>query len=124
MTDKTAKRRAHRLGLWAETKARMLLRAKGYHILESRARTAAGEIDIVARRGRVLAFVEVKARATLDAAAAALGPHQRGRIVRAAELWRAPKPWARALDVRFDVVWAGPRGLPRHVPDAWRPGFD
>ncbi|MHC8508008.1 MAG: YraN family protein [Rhodospirillales bacterium] len=124
MTDKSAKQRAQRLGLWAETKARALLRLKGYRILDSRARTKAGEIDIIARRGGVLAFIEVKARATREAAAHALDPRQQDRIVRAAGLWRARRPWSAGFDVRFDVVWAGRRGLPRHVPDAWRPGFD
>ena len=60
--DAAAGRMAHRLGLRAEMLAAMLLRLKGYRILAQRLKTPAGEIDMVARRGRSLAIVEVKAR--------------------------------------------------------------
>jgi putative endonuclease len=111
---------ANRLGRVGEFAAIALLFAKGYQILARNLRTPVGEIDIVARRGRVLVFIEVKSR-TATADLDALGPVQRRRLVRAAEAFRGMRPRLRPLDVRFDLVLAGPWRLPRHVPDAWRP---
>ena len=72
------RRRAWRFGRWAESVSAWHLRARGYRVLARRVRTRAGEIDIVARRGAVLAIVEVKARADLGTAAEALDGRQRG----------------------------------------------
>src|SRR6476469_4579760 len=76
---------AFRTGLSAETRAAAFLMAKGYRILAQRFRTRYGEIDIVARRRNLLTFVEVKARATLDAAAYAVTARQQARIIEAAQ---------------------------------------
>lgn len=78
---------AFRTGLSAETRAAALLMAKGYRILARRFRTPHGEIDLVAKRRNLLAFVEVKARATLDDAAFAVTPRQQARIINAAQAW-------------------------------------
>src|SRR5580693_3963492 len=78
---------AFRTGLSAESRAAAYLMAKGYRILAKRFRTPYGEIDIVARRRNLVAFVEVKARATLDDAAFAVTPRQQGRIIDAAQAW-------------------------------------
>lgn len=75
---------AERLGRLAEAKAAMLLRLKGYRISAQRWKSPAGEIDLIARHGSAVAFVEVKARSSADEALASVGPYQRRRIVQAA----------------------------------------
>lgn len=114
-------RAAHASGLRAETLAGLYLRLKGYRILGRRMKTRLGEIDLVCRRGRVLAFVEVKARGDLVTAAEALQMPQRARLARAAALFVSTRPALAELDMRFDVMLVAPRRLPRHLPDAWRP---
>ncbi|MFQ5985516.1 MAG: YraN family protein [Alphaproteobacteria bacterium] len=111
---------AYRFGLHAEGLCAWRLRLKGYRILARRFRVGAGEIDIVARRGRVVAFVEVKARREAGGEEA-LTPRQRARIVRAAEAFLARRPELAGLDLRFDVMLVRPWGPPRHLCDAWRP---
>jgi putative endonuclease len=111
------------LGKRAEFVAALMLRLKGYTILERRVPAASGgrgEIDIVARRGSVIAFVEVKARADLIAAAEAISPRQRERLMRGAEAYLAARPRLAHLSPRFDAVLAAPGRWPRHVIDAWR----
>ncbi len=112
--------RARRRGRRAETIAALLLRLKGFRILARDLRLRAGEIDIVARRGGVIAFVEVKARRDLAEAAESLRARQRARILRAAGAYLAGRPDLRHLSPRFDAVLIGAVGWPRHVPDAWR----
>ena len=87
-----ARQKAHRLGHAAEWRAVWRLRLAGYSILARRYKTRLGEIDIVARRGNLLAFVEVKARANAGTAADALGSRQFGRVSRAASLFVARHP--------------------------------
>ena len=106
---------AFRTGLSAETQAAAVLIAKGYRILARRFRTPHGEIDIVARRRNLLAFVEVKARANLDDAAYAVTPRQQARIIAAAQGWLAAHPEYGEYDLRFDAVLIAPRRLPRHL---------
>jgi len=96
-----------------------MLRLKGYRILARDVRTPVGEIDIVARRGPVLAFVEVKARRSA-AETDVVGVRQQKRIVRAAEAFLSRHPTLTDLDVRFDIMLANPWALPTHVTDAWR----
>jgi len=114
-----ARLRAWRYGLAAETVCAWWLRLHGYRIVARRYRTPVGEIDLVARRGRVLAFVEVKARGDADALAAP-SPRQRRRIVRAAQAFLQRHRRLAALDARFDVISVAPRRLPAHLPGAWR----
>ena len=86
------RRRAWRFGRRAESLAAWWLRLKGYRILAREFRVPVGEIDLIARRGTILAFVEVKARKTAEAAPDALQPRQQRRIARAAGAflrWRA-----------------------------------
>src|SRR3989442_5670948 len=110
---------AFRLGLSAETRAAALLLAKGYRIVARRWRSPVGEIDLVVRRGRLLAFVEGKARGRFDDAAAAVNERQRRPIVAAAEAWLASHTDEPACDIRFDAVLVAPWRLPRHVPAAF-----
>ncbi|MGE5546583.1 MAG: YraN family protein [Solirubrobacterales bacterium] len=111
-------------GALAETLAVWWLRLKGYRILARRVvtgrGTGAGEVDIVARRGRLVAFVEVKARGGLTEALEAVTVAQRRRIARGAEAFLAQRPELRGCGVRFDVVLVTPRRFPCHISDAWR----
>ncbi|HEV7603251.1 MAG TPA: YraN family protein [Bradyrhizobium sp.] len=106
---------AFRTGLSAETRAAAWLTAKGYRILAKRFRTPYGEIDIVARRRNLLAFVEVKARASLDEAAYAVTPRNQRRIIDAAQAWLMTHPEHADFELRFDVLLIAPRCLPRHL---------
>jgi len=115
-----ARWRAHRFGLRAESIAALLLRVKGYQVLDRRFSAAGGEIDLVARRGATIAFVEVKARDGLDAAAEAITEAKRRRIGRAARVWLARNPWAAAFNLRGDAVFVAPGRLPRHLAAAYR----
>lgn len=110
---------AFQTGISAESRAAAYLLAKGYRILARRFRTRYGEIDIVARRRNLLAFVEVKARATLDDAAYAITPQQRQRIIAAAEAWLMNHPEHANFDCRFDAILIAPKSLPRHLTAAF-----
>ena len=115
MSAGEARRAAESRGRRAETLAAWFLRLKGYRILARRFRTPAGEIDLIARRGRTIAFVEVKRRATLAEAAEAVTARSRARIARAAGLWLARNPAAAELTLRFDAVLLAPRCWPCHL---------
>jgi putative endonuclease len=106
---------AFRTGLSAESRAAAYLMVKGYRILARRFRTPYGEIDIVARRRNLLAFVEVKARGNLDEAAYAVTPRQQQRIIEAAQAWLMAHPEHADFDMRFDVMLIAPKRLPRHL---------
>ena len=106
---------AFNTGLSAESKAAALLMAKGYRVLAKRFRTPHGEIDIIARKRSLLAFVEVKARATLDDAAYAVTPRQQQRIINAAQGWLTAHPEHAEFELRFDAMLIAPRRLPRHL---------
>jgi putative endonuclease len=110
---------AERRGRGAEALACWYLRLKGWQILARRARVPGGEVDIVARRRRTLAFVEVKARATEDAAALALDEWRLRRVVVAAE--RLAPRYMRARDeVRIDAIFIVPGRWPRHLANVWQ----
>ena len=115
------RRRAYRFGLQAETAASLCLVLKGYRVLARRYRTPAGEIDLIVKRGNLVAFVEVKARRSVADAAEALTPRAEQRIATAADLWLARHPAANGLMMRFDLVLVTPWRLPVHMPDAFRP---
>ncbi len=110
---------AFRLGLSAESRAAMLLVAKGHRIVARRWKTPVGEIDIVARRRRELVFVEVKARDSLDAAAQSVTERGKRRIVAAAEFWLSSHPDDVQRFIRFDVILVTPGKLPRHIANAF-----
>jgi len=110
---------AFRTGISAESRAAAYMVAKGFRILARRWKSPAGEIDIVARRRRLLVFVEVKARNTIDEAAESLQARQQRRIAAAAEAWLAAYPDASIQDLRFDAVLVAPGKLPRHIPAAF-----
>ncbi len=97
---------------------------KGYQVLAFRLKGRGGEIDILARRGRVLAAVEVKRRATLEAAALALGPDQHQRLIRAAQAAARGRPALAGLDLRIDMVTLAPGRFPRHLRGVISMGAD
>ena len=106
---------AFRLGVSAEGRAALFLLAKGYRELARRWKSPVGEIDLVMRRGRMLIFVEVKARGRLEDAAEAVTVRQRQRIAAGAEAWLAAHPEHAGYDMRFDAVLVAPGRLPKHV---------
>ena len=105
---------AERHGRRAERIAALWLRLKGYRILGERVRTPAGEVDIVARRGRMLAFVEVKARGDEVEASAALEPARLRRVARAANLLLG-RYMADCRGARNDALVVSRGRLPRHI---------
>ena len=110
---------AAKRGRGAETLACWYLRLKGWRILARRARVPGGEVDIVARRGRTVAFVEVKARGSSEAAAFALDRYRLRRVAVAAE--RLAQRYVRdGDDVRIDALFVIPGKLPRHLSDVWQ----
>jgi putative endonuclease len=109
-------------GRAAEQCAAAALAAEGWRVLARRVRTPAGELDLVAERAGLLAFVEVKARPSLTEAAFALGPRQQARLMAAAEAWLAANPGHGAAGIRFDVVLVDAAGRMRLIADAFRQG--
>ena len=105
-------RRAENLACWA-------LRLNGWRILAQRARVPGGEVDIVARRGRTVAFIEVKARSN-DAAADLSLDHYRLRRVAVAAERMAPRFARDGDDIRIDAMFVVPGRWPRHLPNVWQ----
>lgn len=104
-------------GVRGETIAALLLRLKGYRVLARRYRAAGGEIDLIAVRGSVVAFVEVKARSLIADAEVAITADKRRRISRAVRHWLGRNGWAVGRTLRCDAIFVGRRALPRHVED-------
>lgn len=118
--DPALRRRATYLrGHRAEWLALVALMLKGYRPLARRVSLAGGEIDLIVRRGRTIAFVEVKARANLDEARAAIGGVKRRRFSRAVRAWVGRHPWSAGLTLRADAVFLGRGAWPEHLPDAF-----
>lgn len=115
------RRKAERDGRRAEQLAAFLLMLKGFSILARRYRTPAGEIDLIAKRGRLLVFAEVKARKTEDGAVEAVIAPARRRIERAARLYLARKGHLAECVMRYDILAVSGFRV-RHKPDAWREG--
>jgi putative endonuclease len=106
-------------GRRAETLAAWWLRLKGWRIVARRARVSGGEVDLVARRGRMVAFVEVKQRRTAEAAAWALDEYRLRRVAVAAQ--KLASRYAReGDDIRIDALFMVPGRLPRHLPNVWQ----
>jgi putative endonuclease len=108
------RRKAERGGRRAERLAAWWLRLKGWRILAIRARTPVGEVDLIARRGRTLAFIEVKARASEAETELALDEYRLRRVVRASEAL-LPRHMREGDIVRIDAIFMTPWRLPRHL---------
>jgi putative endonuclease len=109
---------AERRGRRAETLAAWWLRLQGWRIVARRLRTPVGEVDLVARRGRTITFVEVKARHDEEGLALAIDRQRLVRVARAAEAL-VPRYARSGEDVRIDVILIAPRRLPRHLKNVW-----
>lgn len=109
--------RGRREGRLAEAVAAAWLMLKGYQVLGFRLKTPYGEIDLLARRGRTLAVVEVKRRATVEIALSAVGSKQRERLIRAARAIASRRAGLRQLALRLDLIALAPGRLPRHIPN-------
>ncbi|GJE19235.1 YraN family protein [Methylobacterium marchantiae] len=118
--DAKGRRRATYLrGQSGETFALLAMMLKGYRPLGRRFSANGGEIDLILRRGDTIAFVEVKARASLDAARIAIDAKKQVRFSRAVRAWIARNPRHKAMTFRADAVFVAPRTWPRHLPDAF-----
>lgn len=112
------RRRAERKGRVGETAAAWWLRLKGWRILDRRVRTPVGEVDLIARRPGLVAFVEVKARATAGELDFAIDERRLARVAAAAE-YLAPRYVQPGDDLRIDVVLVAPGRMLRHIENAW-----
>lgn len=110
---------AERRGREAEGLACWYLRLHGWRILARRARVPGGEVDIIARRRRILAFVEVKARSSEEAAAFALDEWRLRRVAVAAERL-APRYMREGDDIRIDALFIVPWRWPKHLANVWQ----
>jgi putative endonuclease len=117
-TPTERRRRAYAFGLRAETLAVFYLRLTGWRILARRFLARGGEIDIVALRGNVLAFVEVKARPTLVEAQFALTPQKARRMSVAARRYISRHAWTMNKVWRGDAIFLAPRRWPLHMKGA------
>lgn len=113
---RAAKRRQH----WAHALAALSLCPSGWRTLDRHWRSKAGELDQVARLGRLIVLIEVKAWNTASEAFDAVSARQWARIARAASSFLAQHLKFANLDARFDVLVVAPGRWPRHIPDAWR----
>lgn len=111
---------AERSGRDGEARAAFWLRAKGWAILDKRVKTPRGEIDLVARRGNCIAFVEVKWRRKGADLHFAIDEHRLARVAAAVECV-AHRYAENGEDIRIDVVLLAPGAFPRHIANAWQP---
>ena len=113
------RKRAERRGRTSEYIAALYLLLKGYRIVALRYRTKAGEVDIIARRGDIVVFVEVKARREEGLAVDAVNFSAQQRIRAASDIWLSRQPDAISLTQRYDIVAVLPGRWPRHFRDAF-----
>ncbi|WP_069188619.1 YraN family protein [Candidatus Terasakiella magnetica] len=117
MMDK--KLNAVRFGQWGEGLACLSLRLKGYKILKRNFRSAVGEIDIIAKKGKTLCFIEVKSRPTERLALECLSARQQKRIILATQAFLSFHPRYSHHTIRFDFFAITPYGWPLHIKNAW-----
>lgn len=119
MAKTSAKKTAYRKGFIAEYIAAFFLLLKGYRICELRHKTKLGEIDIIARKGDLSVFVEVKARKSVQSGLDAVSYASQSRIRDASDLWLAKQKDAHRLSQRYDIIVIVPRRFPAHFLDAF-----
>jgi putative endonuclease len=120
MITKSDRQRRDATGRRAEFISAWFLRLKGYRVLARRFKTPVGEVDLIAKRASVIAFIEVKARPSAAAAMQSVSARQRRRIARAALVFLQKRPDLAENQLRFDLMLVTPGRLPRHITDAWR----
>jgi len=119
--NKKRKQKTYLRGIYAERLAGLWLQMKGYHIAARRFETCFGEIDIIARRGNVIAIVEVKARPTIEEAMEAVKKASEKRFDNAANVFLARQPDRKKLRLRYDLIAISPWKLPRHIESFFQP---
>ncbi|WP_033072883.1 YraN family protein [Sphingopyxis sp. MWB1] len=107
-------------GRKAERRAAWWLRLHGWRILGERLRVSVGEVDLVARRGRVVAFIEVKWRDRAGDLDFSIDARRLRRVAAAAEML-APRFARAGDDIRIDAMLLAPGRLPRHLVHVWQP---
>jgi putative endonuclease len=115
-----ARQKAWRFGQLGETIACWMLRLKGYRILATRFKVPVGEVDIIAKRGDLLVFVEVKSRRARGPVEQPVSPKQQKRITRAARAYVQHNQALAGHDMRFDLILVRRWALPLHIMGAWR----
>lgn len=113
-SDTAKRRKANRLGYWAELKAAFWLILRGHRILERRYKTSGGEIDIIAKKGNLILIIEVKARNSIQDCIEAVTFTAQRRIHNAADFWLAKQRHGEKLSLRFDIIAIVPGKLPKH----------
>lgn len=111
---------AEQSGREGERRAAFWLRAKGWRILAARVKTPRSEIDLIAKRGRVIVFVEVKWRRRKEDLDLAIDEYRLARVAAAVECV-ANEYATDGEDIRIDVILLAPGALPRHIANAWMP---
>ena len=112
---------AERRGRRGEGLAALWLRIRGWRILARRIKTSRGEVDLVARKGRTVAFIEVKWRANPAELGQAIDAYRLRRVAAAAEAI-SPRYVRNGDDLRIDVILIAPGTWPRRIANAWQPG--
>jgi len=118
MTSNNHKKKTYDAGLKAEKMAAAYLRLKGYKILSERYKTAHGEIDIIAQKNNLIAFIEVKARQTKTQALESITPKMKKRISDSAPHFISQHNDP-DMDYRFDVISVTPPFSIHHLDNAW-----
>lgn len=109
---------AEKLGRRGESIAAWFLRLKGWRVVATRVKTPRGEVDVIARRGKTIAFVEVKARANVRDLATAIDAYRLRRVAAAAEIL-LPKYGKECENMQIDVIMVAPWRWPNHLPNVW-----
>jgi putative endonuclease len=113
------RQKSERAGRAAEWVVLWFLRLKGYRLLAHRYKSPQGEIDLVMRKGDTTAFIEVKARRTIEGAVESVTPYQAKRIAAAARSFMGRDRKAAMQFCRFDIVAVSPYHWPRHIENAF-----
>lgn len=112
------KEKTYDFGIKAEKMAAGYLKLKGYKILEERFKTPYGEVDIIAQRKNLMAFIEVKARQTKRGALESITPKMKKRISDAALFYISQQEQG-DYDYRFDLITVTPPFSVHHLDNAW-----